>query len=191
MTQNKRIAITGGLGSGKSTVLNCLRQKGYPVFSCDEIYAELCLTPRFLRGLDKLFPGCVKKGVLDRKTLSERVFSDESARKTLNAFSHPLVLEKLNELTKELPLSFAEVPLLFESGSETLFDGTIVVMRDKRARIEAVKIRNGLSEEEIARRMARQYDYDKTPPKNCFLLENNGSILELNSNLDEILAKIV
>lgn len=186
----KRIAITGGIGSGKSAVLEILRKKGYPAFSCDEIYAELCGEQEYLDQLSFLFPDCVKEGAFDRRTLSKKVFSDEKARGKLNALSHPLIMKRLLDRMAESPLAFAEVPLLFESRSEMLFDGVIVVMREKSARIEGVKKRSGLSEKEILMRMARQFDY-KNVPENCFIIKNDGTLSALEAKIEEIVSKIV
>lgn len=190
MTRSKRIAVTGGIGSGKSAVLSMLKERGYPVFSCDGIYAELSGEEGYLSALAELFPGCVKEWGLDRAALSARVFSDESERKKLNALSHPLIMERLIARMRPFALSFAEVPLLFEEGYETLFDGTIVVLRERSARVRAVMERNGLSEEETLARIARQYDYSVLP-EGCYPLVNDGSLADLSEKLGKILGKIL
>ncbi len=92
MTQSKKIAVAGGIGSGKSTVLNILKKHGCAVFSCDEIYAELCADAEFLYGLSVLFPEVVKAGRLDRALLSSMIFSDPQARAKLNDYTHPLIM---------------------------------------------------------------------------------------------------
>ena len=191
VSREVKIAITGGIGSGKSAVSEILRKKGQPVFSCDEIYADLCGEEKFLNELNEIFSGCVKDGKLDRKALSKIVFSNEAERERLNAFSHPRIMERLMEKMSAFPLSFAEVPLLFESGVEDMFDSVIVVMREKSARMEAIKRRDGLSEEEILLRMSRQFGYEALPEKNCYVIENNGSLADLEQNLAEIVSKIV
>lgn len=182
MTPNRRFAITGGIGSGKSAVLRILRSRGYPVFSCDEIYAELCTEKTFLDALSKRFPGCVKNGELDRPALSHIVFSDTNARSQLNAFTHPRIMEELFIRMAGFSCSFAEVPLLFEEGYADSFDGVIVVLRNKAARIAAIKSRSSLDEEQILARMDSQFDYAKLP-QGCMILENNGSLGELEEKL--------
>ncbi len=189
MKQSKKIAVTGGIGSGKSLVLSNLKKWGYAVFSCDEIYAELCTEEEFLRGLARLFPFAVKEGALDRATLSSVVFSDSGAREKLNGYTHPLVMERLFARMEGFPLSFAEVPLLFESGYEKDFDGVIVVLREKKARVEAVKRRSGLTEEEVLKRMDSQFGYGSLP-EGCFALSNDGTEEELCGRLKEIVASL-
>ena len=68
----EKIAVTGGIGSGKSTVCELLKQAGYPVFSCDEIYSQMLDEPDFTAAMEILFPGCVTNGAVDKATLFNR-----------------------------------------------------------------------------------------------------------------------
>ena len=72
----KKIAVTGGIGSGKSTVLTLLKNLGYPVFSCDEIYREITESQAYVKEIETLFPSCVENGTINRKALAEIVFND-------------------------------------------------------------------------------------------------------------------
>lgn len=189
MMQSKRIAVTGGIGSGKSTVLALLKERGFPVFSCDEIYAKLCTETSYLTSLSALFPDCFQDNVLDRSLLSKKVFSDREALEKLNALSHPLVMRRLLCEMQPFPLSFAEVPLLFEGGYASAFDGVIAVLREKHARVRSVMERSGLSEEDVLARMAQQYDYSVLPA-GCYPLKNDGTLTELRIALAKILSQI-
>ena len=183
MMQNKKFAITGGIGSGKSTVCQMLREKGFQVFSCDEIYRELRGERAYLDKIAELFPDCVDEKGLDAPALSACVFSDEVALERLNSVSHPLIMERLMARMNELPLSFAEVPLLFEGGFEPLFDGVLAIRREKGARVAAVRARDGLTEAEILGRMEKQFDDHLLSQKKCVILENNGDENALAANL--------
>ena len=149
MKQNSlKFAITGGIGSGKSTVAEIIKRKGYAVFSCDEIYKELLLDAEFKAKLSLNFDGIINAdGSLDRSKLSEIVFNDKSALKRLNALTHPAIIEEVFKKSSGQKISFTEVPVLFESGLEKYFDGIIVVLRDMDKRIDAVSARDKIDRE--------------------------------------------
>ncbi|MCD8372749.1 MAG: dephospho-CoA kinase, partial [Clostridia bacterium] len=184
MTQNKKIiAVTGGIGSGKSTACRILSDLSYPVFSCDEVYCELLENKDFIKKLeDGLGKVTGEDGLLDRKALSAKVFSDKEVKKTLESISHPAIMEQLLAKAKlaQSDLVFCEVPLLFENGYEDLFDDVIVIMRPLKERIEAVEKRSGLSEKEVLNRIASQYDYSKVEEKSYKIVYNNGNIDSLH-----------
>ena len=190
-----KVAITGGIGSGKSTALSYLKELGYPVFSCDEIYKEVISSKEYIDKIKEFFPEAVTHGCIERKILSEIVFNDPEKRALLNGISHPLIMQKLYEQmdTSENELVFAEVPLLFEGGFENEFDHVIVILRKEENRIQSVQERDGISKEKIKQRMQSQFDYfskeGEERLKNCnaFVIENDGSINSLQTKLNEIL----
>lgn len=194
----KTIAITGGIGSGKSTVSNILKRKGYPVFSCDEIYGELLYAENFKELIAKSFPACLINGEIDRKALASIIFNDTNKRNQLNSLTHPLIMQSLFEKIQAVKEEwvFAEIPLLFENGFEKDFDFTIVVMRSEKSRIQSVKERSGLNEREILARMAAQFDYDKAFTKGEFdnskiyVLFNDNTIEALEKSIENLLNKL-
>lgn len=185
----KKIAVTGGIGSGKSSVLEFLAERGFPTFSCDEIYKEIILTPTYIQKISKIFPRCIEDGKINRKILSQIVFNNPENLARLNAISHPLIMEtlfdKMNACNQESV--FAEVPLLFEGNYEGLFDGVLVVLREKEQRIQAIMNRDAINREEALRKIAMQFDYDN--PQNRF--EDCNAILIYNDeNLEELKSKV-
>ena len=192
--QRKCIAITGGIGSGKSTVLNLIKQLGYPVFSCDEIYRELRNTKEYLLGLKELFPQIFANENADFKKLAQIVFENKNQLLKLNSYAHPLIVKRLlGNINQIEGISFAEVPLLFESNLAEFFDYIIILKRAKQERIESVRKRDGISEEEVLNRISNQFDYennDFSNQKNIFILDNNQTLKELNSKLEEIIIRI-
>lgn len=191
MTQSKKIAVTGGIGSGKSAFCDILKQKGCSVYSCDEIYSELLGDLEYLSALAQKFPYCFAGGVLNKKRLAETIFSDESAREELNRLAHPRIMAELMRRMEGQTLSFAEVPLLFEGGYENLFDIILVIKRDKEARIGAISARDGLSREQILSRMNAQCGEEVYAKKNVTVIENDGSKEELTRLAEAILNKIL
>lgn len=188
--QSKRYAVTGGIGSGKSTVCAILAKKGYPVFSCDEISRELWQDGAYRRALARLFPACTKGGEVEKKALAAYVFADPRRLARLNAYTHPIIMEELLRRMEGHAVSFAEVPLLFEAGFETRFDGVIAVRREEALRLDAAAARDGASREEIRLRMRSQFDPAQYEEKNCLIAENNGTQEELERCVDRLLATL-
>ena len=181
-----KIAVTGGIGSGKSTVSRILREKGYKVVSADTVYKNLLRSGEFVESVyDALsLSYSYKNGKVffDKKLVSALVFSDKEKLRLLNEKTHIKVYEKLNKIyagyEEDKPLFF-EIPLLFESGAEKDFDAVWVVVRDKVSRIKSVAKRSGLTEGEVLARMENQIDYDKFPLKAHTLIYNDEDVSSL------------
>ena len=196
---NKKIAITGGIGSGKSAVSNILRDMSYPVYSCDEIYAEIVKSKSYINEIEKNFPAAVNQGGIDKKTLAEMVFNNEKERERLNKIAHPLImqalLKRMNE--NENQIVFAEVPLLFEGHFENLFEQTIVVLRNREARIRSICARDNVSRDKALERLNAQFDYDDIQSKNHFqkigaiLIENKGEFSALKNVVEVALKELM
>jgi dephospho-CoA kinase len=195
----KKIAITGGIGSGKSTAIDFFRKKGYPVFSCDEIYKEIIIRKPFIEKIREIFPSAVQNDKIDKIELGKIVFFDERARNQLNALSHALIMSELNDKMSEVNAQyvFAEVPLLFEGEYQKEFDMVIVVMREEEERIAAIQQRDHIQIEQIKSRMAVQFDYDKLKDNpslfgdNVYLVLNKGEIEVFENKLEEMFQKIL
>lgn len=194
-----KVAITGGIGSGKSSVAAHLQTLGYPVFSCDAIYQTIYLSEEYQAALSALFPSCVKDGIVDRKLLANVVFSDKNALEQLNHLSHASIMDRLNRETDGVNANvvFAEVPLLFEGGFESAFDYVIVVMRDLPNRVDAICYRDNLSKEDAIARIQNQFDYDLAQKEGCFasskylLLQNDGDLFLLHQKTEDLLSYIL
>ena len=190
-----KVAITGGIGSGKSTVVRYLQEKGFPVFSCDEIYKEIYSSNEYQSELADVFPDCLIDGKIEKKLLTQKVFSDAEALKKLNKLAHMRIMSVLYERMGNTPndIAFAEVPLLFEGEYENNFDKIIVVMRSREARIQAVALRDGVTAEAVQRRMDMQFNYNdagnvKTlKERGCFIIENNSTEDNLQKQVDNFL----
>ena len=185
------IAITGGIGSGKSLVLSLLNSMGYPTFSCDEIYKEVMVSPEYIAKVGYLFPEAIENGEINRKKLSDIVFQNGEKLQQLNAVAHPLIMDMLFDCMKNASgdIVFAEVPLLFEGNYENLFHRVIYVSRATLKRVEAVMERDGCSLHEVEKRINSQFDSSsekgRSRLKKCkaIILENDGNIEELKYKL--------
>lgn len=194
-----RVAITGGIGSGKSSVAEYLQSLAYPVFSCDAIYQTIYPTKEYQAALAALFPSCIKDGAVDRALLASLVFSDKNALEQLNRLSHTSIMDRLNAEMDAAAgdVVFAEVPLLFEGGYESSFDYVIVVLRPLQDRVNAICSRDNSSEEDAKARIRNQFDYDSAQTvgffsaAKYFLLQNNCDMQSLYKKTDELLSQIL
>lgn len=191
----KKIAITGGIGSGKSTVLKEISKMGYPVFSCDEIYKNVIVLPKYVEEIGRNFPDCIKEGKVDRKALSNAVFQNQESHKKLNEIAHPLIMDELFRQMENATsrLVFAEVPLLFEGNFENAFDGVLVVTRKITERVKSLLERDNTTTERIQARIQAQFDYTSKNAvqryQNCnaYILENDGEIIDLKTKISQFM----
>ena len=194
MQSNKKIyAITGGIGCGKTAVSQIIRKEGYPVFSCDEIYAALVRGGKMVRAIEREFSGVTAAdGSLDRQKLSAKVFGNPAALQKLERITHPAILDGLFRLASESESStvFCEVPLFFEAGLQNRFDGAIVVVRKKKKRVQAVIERSGISREEVLARINSQFDYSSADLSGYYIVTNDGNIDDLAQKVKKILQNI-
>ncbi len=190
MKTNKIIAVTGGIGTGKSTVCNMLRKKGYAVFSSDQIVSDLYKKRSVRKILKSLFPTAVK-GIflkIDRKEISKIVFNDKDKLALLTSTITPLVLKEiLSRVKNQTGMCFAEVPLLFECSYQSEFDGVLIISRPIEDRIESVKKRSNLTEEEILARINSQFNYDDADLKDYTVIFNDGNLEGLEEKINEYL----
>ncbi len=186
---NKIIAITGGIGSGKSTVISLLKEYGYPVISADETYKKLLEDPDFVKGVHKSVGIDSDSKILLREEVSNIVFSSPEKLKALNDFTHKKIMEKMFNESKGLKVVFHEVPLLFESGYQDSYDNVLIIKRPDSLRIEGLKTR-GLSTEQIKKRIENQIDYEKIDGFEHTVIINDKSLEELSVKLRAVLDEI-
>lgn len=194
MKRNKLyIAVTGGIGSGKSTVMEIISGLGYPVFSADTVARTIYDEPEVFQEMQANFADCMTGGKVDRKKLAACVFGDREKLALLDRLTHPFIMRKLFRKMEECSgdAAFAEVPLLFESGSETDFDRVIVVMRPLTDRIRAVINRDGSTEQEVTARIKNQYDYERNLISGHTVLYNDGDLCSLEQKVKRIVHEII
>ncbi|WP_413216946.1 dephospho-CoA kinase [Thermus oshimai] len=185
------IGLTGNIGSGKSTVARLLRAWGYKVVDADELARRARENKK--EELKRLFPEAFRGEELDTRALGRLVFSDPECLKALEALLHPEIRRLLEEELKGLEgerVVFLEIPLLFEKGWEGRLDGVLLVKAPLELRLERVMARSGLSREEVLARERAQMPEEEKAGRADWVLENRGSLEELEENLRAILRAI-
>ncbi len=188
----KLIAITGGIGSGKSTVSKIIKDLGYTVFSADEIYSELILDKSFVKSIYDVLEIKSNDYVFNKKLVGEKVFSNKEMLKKLNEFTHPVIMDKMISLSKEVGGTvFNEVPLLFESGFENLYDEIIIVKRNLEDRLSSVAVRDNVSASEVLLKVKNQVNYENYINNAHTLINNDGDLVELSKKVKEVVSGII
>ncbi len=183
------VALTGGFGTGKSTVLEMFRRLGVPVLSADSVVHELLLRDDVKKRIRDSFGEAVfKNGEIDRKALARVVFESEKKRNTLEGILHPEVFRAIEEFRSKNAerIAVAEIPLLFETGTEARFDKVIVVVSDDE-KVRERLTRKGFSKEEIKKRQKAQMPIQQKKERADFVVENSGGLQETEKQVKEIL----
>ena len=172
------IGITGGTGCGKTTLLNCIAEKGGLVRDCDAIYHRLLQTaPGLLQAIEDRFPGVVENGELQRKKLGNIVFSDENALFDLNKITHSAILGEVQRQLQTAPALVAiDAIALFESGLAGLCHTTVAITAPEADRVQRLMARDGISREYAQKRIDAQRSNEEFSALCQFTLENNGDI---------------
>lgn len=182
-----KVAVTGGIGAGKSEFMRAVKELGIRTYSADEINAELLRDKRYIEKLSEAFPLAVKDGKVDKSVLREEVFSDEKKRKTLNALAHPEIRRKIEEITGDAVI---EVPLLFESGMTDLFDRVIVVTAGEDARINRIVSTRNISKDLAKNIIKNQTTDDERIKRADYVAINDGTRKDLYEQAKNIVKRI-
>jgi dephospho-CoA kinase len=185
------VGLTGGLGAGKSEALRTLGELGAATLSTDAVVHDL-LSGEELRDVlvERFGPEVAVDGRLDRARIAERVFGDEQATAWLEQTLWPLVGERVAAWRASLAadrVAVVEVPLLFESGMEAVFDATIAVVADEATRERRAAARGHAA---VAERAGRQLSQAQKAQRADFTVRNDGSLEELKQTLSHVLAKL-
>jgi len=193
----KLIGLTGGAGSGKSTVAAMFRELGAAIVDADEaahaVYAPG--TPGFDAVAHEFGREFVRDGAIDRRKLGDHVFQDPAALARLNAIVHPLVRRWMAERTVEAAERGAEVviqdvPLLFENGLQGLFSSTILVFADAETQLSRLTEERGLSLERARSMLASQMPIDEKRALADHIIDNGGTRDETRRQVEELWARV-
>jgi dephospho-CoA kinase len=193
----RRIALTGGIATGKSYVAGRLRDFGVPLIDADVLAREAvapgseglaAVVSRF--GTEMLN----EVGALDRARLAEIVFKDEAARRDLEAIIHPFVRRRIDAFFDGLPddvaFAVADIPLLYETGRQRLFDKVIVAACSREKQLSRLKSRDGLTREQAEQRIAAQLPIEAKVTLADFVIRTDGTHEETNVQVARVIAEL-
>lgn len=192
------VGLTGGIGSGKSTVAARLAEHGVPVVDADQVAREIVEPGE--PALDELVAHfgediLTADGRLDRPGLAARAFADERQREALNAITHPRIAERLLLRLRQLkeggvPLAVLDHPLLIEGDPTGRIDTIVVVLAPEEVRVTRLVEQRGLEEADVRARMRAQVDDDARRAVADHVIDNDGDLGELRERTDELLARL-
>jgi dephospho-CoA kinase len=185
-----KVGITGGIGSGKSTVCRIFETLGIPVYYADD-RAKWLMThdPELVKGIKALIgeDAYLPDGSLDRAKIASVIFNDKEKLAAMNALVHPAVWqdgENWHNSHSEVPYTLKEAALLFETGGYQLMDKMITVYAPKALRLERVMQRDGSKEEEVLARMDKQMPDERKMELADFVIHNDGQQSLIRQVLD-------
>lgn len=192
-----RIGLTGGIATGKSTVLRRFAAHGVPVIDADAVARAVVApgTPGAAAVARRFGPSVMRAdGTIDRQALGAIVFGDTAARADLEAIVHPAVRRAIVAWLASLPtdtrLAIADIPLLFETGRATDFDVVIVTTCEPGEQLRRLVRRDGLTEEAARQRIAAQWPLAEKTRRADHVIDTGGSLAETEAAVDALLARL-
>lgn len=191
----RRIALTGGIASGKSTVSDLFRRKGAVILDGDQAAREAVRpgTRSWRRLRELLGPDFfLEDGELDRRRLRLRIIDDPSLRAEVNAVLYPAVMEIIKEGWREAcshnpqALVLFDIPLLYEAGLDGRFDRVILVYAPPEVQVRRLMERDGVSREEAERTLAMQMSIDRKRVRAHLMIDNGGSLEATRRQVDAL-----
>lgn len=193
----RKIALTGGIATGKSYVAGRFREAGVPIVDADLLAREVVLpgTPALAAIRKRFGPDAVRRdGTMDRIRVGQIIFKDKRARLDLEAIVHPAVVKAINDffnaLPKRTPFAVADIPLVFETGREKDFDAIIVVACPRDMQLQRLMERNKLSKEDAEKRIAAQLPIDQKVKKATYVINNDGTFEQTDAQVDALIASL-
>ncbi len=194
----KNIAITGGIGSGKSTFCSELKEKGFKIHSSDEQVAKIYKNPdkkfiTYLRtiGLSK----SISKKNIDKKIISKIIFENKQIRKKLELYIFKIVRKKRSDFIKQekqkkTRLIFIDIPLLFENNLEKQFHKVISIIASKRVRLKRLKKTRKMNENRFKNITRSQTSDVIRKKKSDYVIYNNSTLKDYKIKINKLISKL-
>jgi dephospho-CoA kinase len=190
-----KVALTGGIATGKTYVLSRLRERGVPTIDADDIVHESLesgtpTTKAIAAQFGRVF--LKPDGSIDRALLAGKVFNDADSRHQLEAIIHPMVYDTIRKWyeTLDRPMGVASVPLLFETRREGDFDFVAVTVCPPELQLQRILARDRITEEEARQRIAAQMPAEQKAQRADYVILTGGSPLATDRQVDELLIAI-
>ena len=192
----RKVGLTGGIASGKSTVSGMFRKLGVPVIDADMIAREVVAPgSRALEAIVDAFGEEIltEEKSLNRARLGEIVFSDPTKKKVLEGILHPEIIAEQDRRLKDLeregrtPVAIVDAAVMIESGSWKRFDSLVVVDCEESQQISRLRLRNGMNEDEAARRVDAQMPLSEKVKYADHVIDNRGSIDDTRKQVEELM----
>ncbi len=195
----KWIGITGSIGTGKSSVAKVLRELGYQVLDADELAKKQLEIGElgYLKVLESFGMRLLNSDrTIDRSKLARIVFNNKDELLILENIIHPLIQKQIQIIKNESEkkgekILFYDVPLLFEKNMQNSFDDIILVVADNEVQLQRIQKRNTWTEAEIKKRLECQMPLSQKKLNSRFIIENNGSQIDLRNQVLGVLQQIL
>ena len=196
--KNKKIkvAITGNIGSGKSTFSSFLSEKGYPVINADDVSKEILSTDKEVRKkvISEFGEQSFSGAKINTIYIAERVFQDKKKLQILNSILHPLVIknieQRFDELHQKNDIVFCETALLFEAKMKKMFDYSVLIFADYNVRESRFLKKKGNSSEQFINRNENQIKDENKINNSDFVFNNNGTEKDLKRKSEILLLSL-
>lgn len=193
-----KVGITGGIGSGKSTVTNMLRDKGFPIIDADIVAREIFIIyPEVLRQIKEEFGNKFfdEEGNIKRKELGKHIFKSDFSRKKLEDITMPFIIREIHRRIKayeedNCKLCFVDAPTLIENNLHTSMDVIILVWVDSNVQVQRVMFRDDMNLDETMDRIRAQMPLLEKKKFADFIIDNGGKIEETKVQLDLIITEL-
>ncbi len=190
-----KIALYGGIGSGKSTAADIIRSLGIRVADCDRVYREHVLSDSNYRDMLVVRYGAdiVKGGAIDTRALGKIVYADRTEKAWLDSVAHPLIMELTLSQISDCDLAFAEVPLLYEGGFRDMFDAAALVTCSLEKRIDRLvkdRYAGEGGESYVRKAAAAQASDEQLKSIADYVIDNNGSREQLRTQIEALIGEI-
>ena len=195
----QRVALTGGIATGKSVCLRRLEQLGAPVIDADVVARTVVApgTPALAAIVARFGPSMLRPdGSLDRPALGRLVFADAEARADLERIVHPAVYDAIERWFEQRAIeaadnrgpriAIADIPLLYETGQERRFDRVIVAACPPQVQLARLMARDRMPEDEARRRLAAQWPIDQKRARADLVIDTSGTLEETAANVERV-----